>query len=93
MKKPDKEIQIKITDEIFKGVYANSMVVSHSKEEFVIDFINIFPPGGIVTSRIITSPGHVKRIIRALGENLKKYEKTFGEVAEAPEPPGEPTIQ
>ena len=84
-KKPH-ELGIKITDEILKGVYANNMVVAHSKEEFFVDFINVIPPQGIVTARVIISPGHMKRIIKALSGNLGKYEAKFGEIAEAPEP-------
>jgi hypothetical protein len=80
------ELGIKITDEILRGVYANNMVVAHTKEEFFVDFINVIPPQGIVTARVIISPGHMKRIIRALSENLRKYEAKFGEIAEAPEP-------
>ncbi len=79
-------IKIKITDEILKGVYANNMMVAHTREEFVLDFINIFPPGGIVNARVIISPGHTKRIIAALQDNLKKYEDKFGEIKKAPEP-------
>ncbi len=81
-----KEIKIKITDEILKGVYANNMVVAHTREEFLLDFINIFPPGGIVNARVIISPGHLKRLIAALRDNMKKYEEKFGEIKEAPEP-------
>lgn len=88
MEKKKHGMNIKITEDILRGVYSNSMVVTHTKEEFVIDFINTFPPEGIVTSRIITSPGHLKRIIRALQDNLGKYERTHGEVVEAPEPTG-----
>jgi hypothetical protein len=84
-KKP-KEVGIKITDEILRGVYANNMVVAHTKEEFFVDFINVIPPQGIVTARVIISPGHMKRIIKALSENVRKYEAKFGEIAEAPEP-------
>ena len=84
-KKPQ-EMGIKITDEILRGAYANNMVVAHSKEEFFIDFINAIPPRGIVTARVIMSPGHMKRIIRALSENVSRYEEKFGEITEAPEP-------
>lgn len=79
-------INIKISDETLKGQYANMMMITHTKEEFVLDFMNVVPPQGIVTSRIITSPGHMKRIIAALSENLKKYEDQFGIVAEASNP-------
>ncbi len=85
----EKRMKIKINDDVLKGSYANSMVVTHTREEFVIDFINSFPPEAIVTARVITSPGHLKRIIHALTENLRKYEEKFGEVKEAPEPTGE----
>lgn len=71
-----------------KGVYTNNMLVSHSKEEFVLDFMNVYPlqNAGIVSARVITSPGHAKRILGALKENIEKYEKSFGtiEVAKAP---------
>jgi len=75
-----REIQIKAKDEDLKGVYTNAMVVSHTKEEFCLDFLltNFNPP--ILVSRIITSPAHLKRIITALSENLKKYEEQFGKV-------------
>lgn len=86
--KRPQEIGIKITDEILKGVYANNMVVAHTKEEFFVDFINVVPPQGIVTARVIISPGHMKRIIKALIDNVRKYEAKFGEIAEAPEPRG-----
>lgn len=68
---------------MLKGQYANMMMIAHTKEEFVLDFMNVVPPQGIVTSRIITSPGHMKRIIAALSENIKKYEGSFGTIAEA----------
>lgn len=80
------EIPIKITDDVLKGVYANSMVIVHTKEEFMIDFMNIFPPQGIVNARIIISPGHIKRIVKALQENIERYERTYGKIEEAPEP-------
>ncbi len=82
------QMRVKITDEILRGVYANQMVVSHTKEEFILDFVNVFPPEGIVNARIIISPGHLKRVIRALAENVKKYEENFGEIPEAAAPGG-----
>ena len=78
------EIQIQAGPEDLKGRYSNFMQISHSKEEFVLDFLNVFPPSGVLLSRIITSPGHLKRIIAALSENLAKYEGQFGKVQEAP---------
>jgi hypothetical protein len=62
------------------------MVVSHTREEFVIDFINLFPPEGVVNARVIVSPGHLKRMIRALKDNLRRYEKAHGPIIEAAAP-------
>lgn len=80
------QIQIKASDEKLKGEYANTMQVMHTKEEFVIDFLNVFPPSGTLNARIIVSPGHFKRILLAMQENLKKYESGFGEVAPSDAP-------
>jgi hypothetical protein len=79
-------IPIKISDGVLRGVYANQMMVSHTREEFVLDWVNLFPPEGIVNARVIISPGHLKRVIRALQDNMRKYEQRFGEIGEAPEP-------
>jgi hypothetical protein len=80
------EVNIKITDEELKGHYANLLRVTHTKDEFVLDFIHVVPPQGIVTARVITSPAHLKRTVRALAANLARYEKTFGVLPEPPEP-------
>ncbi len=88
---PDKEapqMRIKIGDDILKGTYANQMVVTHTKEEFILDFMNLFPPEGVVNARIIISPGHMKRMVKALARNLEAYEHKFGAVEEAIAPPG-----
>jgi len=76
----EKKIQIKAKDETLQGKYANVLQVQHSKEEFVLDFLTMFPPVANLSSRIITSPGHYKRMIMAMQENLKKYEDSFGKI-------------
>ena len=81
-----KEIKISFPPEVQGGVYANNMVVSHTKEEFILDFIMVAPPTGTVTARVIVSPGHMKRVLEALRDNISKYERSFGtiQIAEAP---------
>ena len=81
-------INVKIGDEELKGRYSNLLRITHTREEFILDFINLVPPQGVVTARIVTSPGHLKRIIRALAANLERYEQTHGVIVEAPEPAG-----
>lgn len=89
MDNQNQENQIQIRDNFSGGEYANAMYVSHTKEEFLLTFLNIVAPSGRVVGKIITSPGHLKRIIRALDENLKKYEAAFGKVQEAEAPKNE----
>lgn len=86
MTEPARAVDVKITDEELKGRYSNLLRITHTREEFVLDFINYLPPQGVVTARIVTNPGHLKRIIRALSANLEHYEKSFGPVEEASEP-------
>jgi hypothetical protein len=90
--RPQQEINIKIGDDELKGRYSNLLRIAHTREEFILDFINLVPPQGVVTSRIVTSPGHLKRIIRALETNLRRYEETHGSIVEAPEPHGQAGI-
>ena len=77
------KIQIKASDEKLKGEYSNLMQVMHTKEEIVLDFLNVFPPTGTLNSRIILSPGHFKRMIRVMQNNLEKYENSFGKIEES----------
>lgn len=88
MDEPAQGLNVKITDDELRGRYSNLLRITHTREEFVLDFINLLPPQGLVTARIVTSPGHLKRIIRALAANLERYEQLFGTIPEAPEPDG-----
>lgn len=74
------QIEIKATDEKLAGEYANMMQVSHTKEEFILDFMNIVPPFGQLVSRVIMSPAHAKRVMQALEQNIKNYESQFNQI-------------
>lgn len=80
--KQQQQIQIKAQDDILKGVYANAVQTTHTREEFVLDFMNIYPwqKLGLLTSRVIVSPAHMKRLAMALNANVKKYEEQHGEI-------------
>ncbi len=82
------EIKVNFPPHLQGGVYSNNMVVAHSREEFVMDFVMLVPPVGTVMSRVIISPGHMKRMIGALQDNVKKYESRFGTIQVAEEPKG-----
>jgi hypothetical protein len=86
-KPAQREVKVTFPDNLKGGVYSNFMLVTHTKEEFVLDFMMVTSSVSAVTARVITSPGHLKRMISALTENLKKYETKFGKLVEAEEPP------
>jgi hypothetical protein len=92
MAEAQSNIELKISDEELKGRYSNLLRITHTREEFILDFLNVVPPIGIVTARLITSPGHMKRILQALAANVARYEEAFGAIQEAPDPAGDANV-
>lgn len=74
------QLNIEITEEVAEGSYANLAIITHSHAEFVIDFVNVMPgtPKSKVKSRIIFTPQHAKRFMKALAENVGRYEAANG---------------
>ena len=81
------QVQIKADEKELMGLYSNLLMIHHNVEEFTLNFIYIFPNGtqGKLLGSMIVSPGHAKRIWRALGENIARYEAQFGTIKESPE--------
>ena len=79
---PENQINIELPEEIAEGTYANLAIISHSPQEFVVDFIRVMPglPKAKVKSRIVLTPEHAKRLMKALLDNVKKYESQFGTI-------------
>ena len=100
--KPKSQINIELSEEQAEGIYSNLAMITHSHAEFVVDFIKMMPgvPKAKVKARIILTPQHAKRLLKALKENISKYESVYGTI-EVPEghegmPPfhlGGPTAQ
>ena len=86
--KEAQKMEIKIADNIPAAEYANAMQVNHNRDEFQMMFLNIMGASGKVASKIISSPGHYKRMVVAMQDNLKKYEERFGEIKEVDSPEG-----
>lgn len=80
----DNQINIELTEDVASGIYSNLAIITHSPGEFVSDFIQLMPgvPKGKVKSRIIMTPQNAKRFMKALAENIQKYEQTFGVIQE-----------
>src|SRR5579859_3336644 len=81
------QLNIEISEEIAEGQYANLAIITHSHAEFVIDFVNVMPgtPKSRVKSRIILTPQHAKRFMKALMENVTRYEAANGPIKDLEE--------
>lgn len=82
--KKQQKLNIQIDDDIAQGIYSNLAIINHSQTEFVLDFVNIMPgsPKNKVRSRIILTPQHAKRLLRALNDNINRFEKSQGKIKE-----------
>lgn len=76
------QLNIEISEEVAEGDYANLAIITHSHAEFVIDFVNVMPgtPKSKVKSRIILTPQHAKRFMKALTENITRFESMNGKI-------------
>ena len=83
MDDPQKQKQVMASEDAVKGRYSNHTQVYHSKEEFVLDSFFLTPQGGALLHRTVMSPGHAKRTMMALQENIKKYEDQHGTIEAA----------
>lgn len=81
-------LDIELSEEIAEGIYSNLAIITHSQSEFVLDFIKIMPgvPKARVKSRILLTPQHAKRLVKALAENLAKFEQTNGKIKDIDTP-------
>lgn len=88
----ENQLNIELSEEVAEGTYSNLAVITHSNTEFVLDFIRVMPgiPKARVKSRIVLTPEHAKRFMRALEENLEKFEAINGRIKINEEPPGFP---
>lgn len=83
----EQKMNIKASDEVLAGRYVNAAQVSHSKEEFTQDFMQLMPPQGQLAARVIMTPATAKRVMLAMKDNIEKYEAQFGTIdASAPAP-------
>jgi len=82
------QLNIELTEEVAEGVYSNLVIITHSSSEFVVDFARIMPgvPKAKVKTRVLLTPQHAKRLMKALGDNVLKYEKANGPIKDTDDP-------
>lgn len=86
--KDKNQLNIQLDENIAEGIYSNLAIINHSVSEFIVDFINVMPgtPKAKVKSRIILTPQHAKRLMKALTENVHRFEKAHGEIKDYDQP-------
>ena len=75
---PSQQIQVSTADELSRGRFSNNLLIVHTQEEFILDWMLNSPSGMHLVSRVVLTPGHMKRVISALAENLRRHEQMFG---------------
>lgn len=82
------KINIQLDDQVAEGIYCNLAIINHSVSEFVVDFVKVMPgvPKSKVKSRIILTPQHAKRFLKALNDNVVRFEKNHGEIKDFEQP-------
>lgn len=76
------QLSIELNEEVAEGTYSNLAIITHSNSEFVMDFIRVMPgvPKARVKSRVLMTPQHAKRLMRALQDNIQKFESQNGAI-------------
>lgn len=78
------QINIELDESTVDGVYSNLAIINHSASEFVLDYVSLMPGTNKarVKSRVILTPQHAKRLLKALADNVQRFENTYGEIKE-----------
>lgn len=76
------QMEIELPEEEATGTYSNLVMITHSKSEFILDFISVMPavPKAKVVKRMVLTPDHAKRLANALSENVTRYEEEHGQI-------------
>lgn len=81
MSNQPKRVQIEMPANL-RAQYANLAIISHTTNEIFIDFAQLLPgiPKTQVHTRMVMTPTHAKLLLRALAENLERYEAKQGSI-------------
>lgn len=76
-----RQINVELPDDL-KVTYANMVRVAHTPGEFILDFSSILPGDTKpkVSARVVMAPLGLKLLLKALAENIARYETNFGEI-------------
>src|SRR5689334_8865461 len=73
---------VSASEELLEGSYATNAIILSTKDEFMIDFMTVFPPKPRIVSRVVVTPTHMAKILEVWKTALSKYEAHFGALPE-----------
>ncbi|HVS39110.1 MAG TPA: DUF3467 domain-containing protein [Gemmataceae bacterium] len=76
--------QLKITDDVLSGAYANAALLTHSASEFCFDFVTNFYPKAAVSARVFLSAAQAPVLLSSFVQTWQKYEASH---QQPPKPP------
>jgi hypothetical protein len=82
---------LKLSDDLLSGSYANSVMIGHLPGEFFLDFITRFYPTAAVSSRIYFSAAQAPKLLETLNGSWQQFQRRLG--AHHPSPPTQPPPQ
>jgi hypothetical protein len=87
MNPPQRKLNLEIPSNL-SAVYSNGVMVSQTNTEIVLDFLQIMPndPRARIQSRVVMTPTSAKAFLKALSQNLERYEEKHGEIEVPPAP-------
>lgn len=66
---------LKMTDDVLSGVYANGVMIGHGASEFGLDFLTSFFPQSAVSARVFVAAGQIPRLLESLKGAVKQLEQ------------------
>ena len=80
--------ELKVSDEILTGSYANAVMIGHGPSEFCFDFITSFMPNPAVTERVYMAAPQAIRLLQSMRETYQNHERKSGRAGPPPDEPG-----
>ena len=86
-----RQLSARVPDSVGRGVFSTGAIVLTGQNEFVVDFLVRMARPYQVAARVVMPQVAMFQMIKALQENLQKYESRFGPVE--PMPKGDPNAR
>jgi hypothetical protein len=67
--------QLKLTDDMMSGAYANAVMIGHTATEFSFDFITTFFPRSAVSCRVYLAAPNARRFLESIKQSFDQYQQ------------------